>query len=154
MKAPKIALLILSIAAATQNIFASNDELSGLWRSIDDKTGFSKGIVEVTKDSNGNYNGKVVEILARPGYTPKTHCTKCTGEAKNEPIVGLKVLSNMKPDPKKPGEYFGGMILDPLTGKSYKSRIKLNSTGNRLTMRGFVGVEVIGRSQTWIRHRN
>ena len=149
----KTSLLFLTLTT-TSLIHAANDPLTGLWRSIDDKTGFSKGIVEITKDQNGIYSGKIVEVIPRPGYTPKTHCVNCSGDAKDKPIVGLRVLSNMKPDPKNAGEYFGGTILDPLTGKLYKSRIKLNSTGSRLTMRGFVGVEVIGRSQTWIKHGN
>lgn len=145
-------LLITSILISSSSIFANNQDIVGLWRSIDDKTGFSKGIVEIKKDSAGVYTGKIIEVIPRPGYTPKVNCYKCPAPYTNQPILGLQVLNGMKVDPKKPGEYQGGTILDPLTGKIYKSRIKLNSTGSRLTMRGFVGIEVIGRSQTWVRH--
>ena len=130
---------------------ADNQDIVGQWRSIDDKTGFSKGIVEIKKDGKGMYSGNIIEVIPRPGYTAKTHCYKCPAPYTDKPIIGLQVLTNMYPDPKKVGEYQGGTILDPLTGKLYKSRIKLNTTGTRLTMRGFVGVEVIGRSQTWVR---
>lgn len=143
-----IAILLLS----SSSIFADAKDIVGLWRSIDDKTGFSKGIVEIKKDNAGVYTGKIIEVIPRPGYTPKVTCYKCPAPYTNQPILGLQVLNGMKIDSKKPNEYQGGTILDPLTGKIYKSRIKLNTTGSRLTMRGFVGFEVIGRSQTWVRY--
>lgn len=147
-------LLVVFPVLASSSIFANSPDIVGTWRSIDDKTGFSKGIVEITKDEKGIYTGRIIEIIPRPGYTPKTHCYKCPAPYTDKPILGLQVLNNIKVDPKKPGEYHNGTILDPLSGKVYKSRIKLNSTGDRLTMRGFVGVEVIGRSQHWIRNKN
>lgn len=145
-------ILLCSILCSSSWGYANNNDLVGLWRNVDDKTGFSKGIVEIKKDNNGLYSGKVIEIIPRPDYTPKTHCYQCPAPYTNQPILGLQVLSNMKADPNKPREYQGGTILDPVSGKIYKSRIKLNSTGSRLTMRGFIGFEIIGRSQTWIRH--
>ncbi|MFU8925514.1 DUF2147 domain-containing protein [Acinetobacter puyangensis] len=150
MKAFKNILLLGSLLIASGHVFAAED-ITGTWRSIDDKTGFSKGIIEITKDANGIYTGKIIEVIPRPGYTPKTICDKCTGTLKNKPILGLHILNNMKKSTKSDLEYEGGTILDPLNGKFYKSKIKLNSTGSRITMRGYVGVEVVGRSQTWIR---
>ena len=132
-------------------IYANND-IVGLWRSVDDKTGFSKGIVEIKKNERGIYTGKIIEVIPRPGYTPKTHCNKCPAPYTDQPVVGLQVLLNMRQDPKNYGEYEGGTILDPVSGKLYKSRIKLSADGKRLAMRGFVGVEVLGRTQYWIRH--
>lgn len=150
MKGFKLFLLSSSMLMASAQVFAASD-IAGTWRSIDDKTGFSKGIVEITKASDGTYSGKIVEVIPRPGYTPKTTCDKCTGSLKNKPILGLTVLTGMKQSAKNDREFAGGRILDPLTGKSYKTKMKLNSTGSRLSMRGYVGVEVVGRSQTWIR---
>ena len=146
-------LLLASTLLFSDAILANNNaDIVGLWRSVDDKTGFSKGIVEIKKDEKGVYSGKIIQIIPRPGYTPKTTCHKCPAPYTDQPILGLEVLKNMRVD-------LGGRriikketILDPVAGKLYKSRIKLNNTGNRLTMRGFVGVEVIGRSQHWIRH--
>lgn len=58
----------------------------------------------------------------------------------------------MKAHPHHTNEYQGGIILDPVSGKLYKSRLKLNAIGNRLAVRGFIGMEVIGRTQYWIRY--
>jgi uncharacterized protein (DUF2147 family) len=144
-------LLLGSLAMASAHLFAANDDITGKWRSIDDKTGFSKGIVEISKDANGIYSGKIIEIIPRPGYTPKATCDKCTGELKDKPILGLQILKDMVRSEKNDREFAGGTILDPLNGKFYKSKLKLNSAGTRIAMRGYVGVEVLGRSQTWIR---
>ena len=134
--------------------FANNKDILGVWRGIDDKTGFTKGVVEITKDKNGVYTGTIIEIVPRPGYTPKTICTGCPPPYANQPLLGMQVITNMKPDPKNPNEFSGGTVLDPVSGKLYKSRLKLSSSGDRLTVRGFVGIEVIGRSQIWIRKKD
>ena len=133
-------------------IYANQPDIVGTWRSIDDKTGFSKGIVEIKKDKDGVYTGTIIEVIPRPGYTPKSTCTGCPAPYTNQPIVGLQVLTNMRSDPKNPGEYIGGQILDPVSAKLYKSHLKLNAAGTRLTVRGFIGFQVIGRNQMWLRH--
>lgn len=150
MKKMKLALLT-GLMLSTSSLFAA-DDLAGTWRTIDDKTGFSKALIEIKKDKNGIYSGKVIKILPRPGYTPKTHCQNCPAPYTNAPIVGLTVLEGMKQSKDK-SEYTGGSVLDPLSGKRYKGKIKVSSNGNRLRMRGYVGVEVFGRSQTWIRDK-
>ena len=134
------------------HVTASNDDIVGKWRSIDDKTGFSKAIIEIKQDSNGLYSGTIIDVTPRPDYEPKRYCDKCKGEEKGKPIIGLKILKNLQRDTTKQNEYHNGLILDPLSGNQYKSTLRLNSTGSRLSLRGFVGVEALGRNQTWLRH--
>ena len=150
MKGIKLFLLSSSLLMASASVFATTD-IEGTWRTIDDKTGFSKALIEIKKDGKGVYTGKIIKILPRPGYTPKTHCQDCPAPYKNAPILGLTVLDGMKQ--KNATEYEGGTILDPLTGKVYKSKINVSSNGYLLRMRGYVGVEFFGRSQTWIRDK-
>lgn len=145
----KVVVTIFSLYTA-QVVFANND-LVGKWKNIDDKTGFSKAIIEISKSDSGIYTGKIIEVTPRPGYTPQERCTKCLGENKNKPIIGLQILNDIKRSPNKTNEFGSGTILDPLNGNKYKTTLRLNSTGNRLSLRGFVGVEALGRSQTWIR---
>ncbi|KAA8731868.1 DUF2147 domain-containing protein [Acinetobacter qingfengensis] len=150
MKNFNLFLLYTTLVTVSFPVFA-NIDISGKWRTIDDKTGFSKGIVEIRKEANNTYSGKIIEVIPRPGYTPKTICDQCTGHLKNKPILGLTILQDMKASAKNPSEYAGGTILDPLSGKLYKSTLRVNPNGTRITMRGYVGVEAIGRSQTWIK---
>ena len=129
--------------------FSFAEDITGLWQTIDDKTGAPKGQVEIRKDANGNYVGKIVKITPRLGYTPKEICVDCPAPYTNKPILGLDSLTGLKHS--SGNNYTGGRILDPNTGKVYSMKAKLSSNGKRLTLRGYVGVSVLGRTQIWIR---
>lgn len=62
--------------------------------------------------------------------------------------MGLVILSGLKKDGD---DYTGGQILDPDNGKVYSSKIHLTDEGKKLTVRGFIGVSLLGRSQVWER---
>ncbi|TEU30625.1 DUF2147 domain-containing protein [Alkanindiges illinoisensis] len=146
----------LSIACAASLTFlcasfAQAGDLTGTWRTIDDKTGFSKALVEIKKDSTGAYHGTIVKIIPRPGYTPKETCQNCPAPYTNKPMVGLTVLNGLQQDPKNENNFINAKVLDPLSGNIYKGKAKLSADGRRLTMRGYVGISALGRSQTWIR---
>ena len=129
--------------------FSFAEGIIGLWQTIDDKTGAPKGQVEIRKDANGNHVGKIVKITPRLGYTPKEICVDCPAPYTNKPILGLDVLTGLKHS--SGNNYTKGRILDPNTGKVYSMKAKLSSNGKRLTLRGYVGVSVLGRTQIWIR---
>lgn len=131
--------------------FAQAGDLTGTWRTIDDKTGFSKGLVEITKDSAGAYHGTIIKVIPRPGYTPKETCQNCPAPYTNKPMVGLTVLTGLQQDPRNENNFINAKVLDPLSGNIYKGKAKLSTDGRRLTMRGYVGISALGRSQTWIR---
>ncbi|MEO8239554.1 MAG: DUF2147 domain-containing protein [Flavobacterium sp.] len=116
----------------------------GKWKTIDDETGEAKSIVKIYEKSGILY-GKVVEIL-RPAHK-KDVCTECEGSEKNKPILGMVIISGLK---KEGAEYKGGMILDPTNGKKYKCNITLDSA-DKLKLRGFVGIAIMGRTQYWTR---
>lgn len=144
-------LFALSLFGFAHTAMANSPDIVGQWRNIDDKTGFSKAIIEITKDNNGIYTGRIVKVLPRPGYTPQTHCTQCTGRLANHPIVGFPVVQNLRKSATRPNVFDGGIGIDPLNGKTYKGSVRINESGNRLTLRGYIGVEALGRSQIWIR---
>ncbi|WP_413511988.1 DUF2147 domain-containing protein [Myroides odoratus] len=114
----------------------------GKWKTIDDKTGDAKSVVEIT-EKDGKYFGKVVEILNPAKKTSK--CDNCSGVDKGKPIEGLVIIKNLK---KNGDEYSGGTITDPESGKEYKCSIKTNGS-SKLDVRGYVGISLIGRTQTW-----
>ena len=128
--------------------FSFAEDITGLWQTIDDKTGAPKGQVEIRKE-NDTYVGKIVKITPRLGYTPKEICVDCPAPYTNKPILGLDTLTGLKHS--SGNNYTGGRILDPNTGKVYSMNAKLSSNGKRLTLRGYVGVSALGRTQTWIR---
>ena len=108
-------------------IFAQ--DISGLWHSIDDKTGTSKAILEIRKDKNNAFIAKIIKITPRPGYTPKETCVNCPAPYTNKPILGLDVLTGLQFD--RQNQYKGDKILDPLTGKVYSMSAKLSPNGKR-----------------------
>ena len=124
-------------------------DITGIWQIIDDLTVAPKGQVEITQEADGTYTGKITKITPRTGYTPKEFCTGCPAPYTNKPIVGLNVITKLKH--KRDLIYTGGRILDPNTGRVYSLAAKLSSNGQRLHLRGYVGVSVLGRSQIWIR---
>ena len=138
------ALLLLGINTAT---FAA--DITGLWQTIDDKTGAPKAQVEIRKEANGSYAGKIVKVTPRPGYTPKEICDNCPAPYTNKSILGLDIATGLKKTDEL--NYTGGKILDPNTGKVYGLKAKLSATGKRLHMRGYLGVSALGRNQIWIR---
>ena len=127
-------------------------DIVGTWQSVDDVTGAPKGQVEIIKEADGTYIGKVIKITPRTGYTPKEFCTGCPAPYTNKPILGLNVITKLKY--KKDLSYADGKILDPNTGRMYSLAAKLSNNGQRLDLRGYVGVSVLGRSQIWIRVNN
>ncbi|CAD0008267.1 DUF2147 domain-containing protein [Flavobacterium salmonis] len=116
----------------------------GKWKTIDDETGEVKSIVEIYEKS-GKIYGKVAEIL-RANHK-KDVCTKCDGAEKNKPILGMVIINGLKKDG---AEYNGGTILDPTNGKKYKCYIELESA-DKLKLRGYVGISIVGRTQYWTR---
>jgi uncharacterized protein (DUF2147 family) len=116
----------------------------GKWKTIDDETGKEKGIVEIY-EKNGKVYGKIIDILDIEHKHNK--CEKCKGDDKNKPILGLIILKGLVKD----GEiYDGGNITDPKNGKSYHCKIELDGK-DKLIVRGYIGIPLFGRSQTWIR---
>lgn len=139
--------IILSLSI--QSIFAQ--DISGKWKTVDDKSGFSRADVLITKNENGTYSGKILIIRPTPGKPTTGVCTECKGDLKNKSLVGLQIINNFIPNPKKEDEYINGKVFDPLSGNSYKGKIKLINGGNRINLRGYIGTSLIGRSQIWIR---
>lgn len=134
-------------------VFSGNvlaQDLSGTWQQIDDKTGSPKAIIEIRKDANDTYAGKIVKVTPRPGYTPQKLCNKCPAPYTNQPILGMDVLTGLK-HVEGTNNYEKGRVIDPLAGKIYDAKVRLNANGKRLTLRGYIGISALGRSQTWLR---
>ncbi|WP_179990562.1 DUF2147 domain-containing protein [Acinetobacter sp. YH1901141] len=131
------------------SLFAA--DLTGTWQSIDDKTGSPKALIEITKAENGTFTGKIIKVTPRAGYTPKTICVDCPAPYTNKPLVGLEIIKGLQHVDNN--NYANGRILDPLAGKMYSLKGRLAANGKRLTLRGYVGISAIGRTQTWIRQQ-
>ena len=116
-------------------------QIEGKWKTIDDETGKAKSVVEIYKKSDGKYYGKIDQLLIKPEHA---NCVECKDDRKGKPLLGLEIIRGLAKDSD---EFSGGTITDPKNGKTYKCIIKRE--GNKLNVRGYIGISLIGRSQTW-----
>ncbi|EIK54521.1 hypothetical protein YO5_17185 [Stutzerimonas stutzeri TS44] len=61
----------------------------------------------------------------------------------------MSILWDLKPDGEQ--VWSNGSILDPANGKTYRSKVRLLDGGDKLEVRGYIGIEALGRNQTWVR---
>ncbi|HMN70219.1 MAG TPA: DUF2147 domain-containing protein [Bdellovibrionales bacterium] len=119
----------------------------GKWKTIDDETGKEKSIVEITKDGD-EFKGRILELFNSD--KPNPICDKCSGDKKDQPVVGMEIIWGMK-ETDSGKEWTKGNIMDPKNGKTYSCRLRLKEDGQKLEVRGFLGFSLLGRSQTWLR---
>ena len=117
----------------------------GLWQTIDDHTGKPRGVVRIF-EAQGHLYGDVVRILD-PDKAGAV-CLKCTDDRKGKPVQGLQIIRGLTPDG---AQWSGGTILDPETGDTYRCSMHLADGGQKLVVRGYLGISLLGRNQTWIR---
>ena len=147
-------LSIKSIAVATltvTSLFATSafaaDALNGTrWKTVDDKTGKPKAIVEFTKQGDGTYNGTIVETLDPAN---KNGCMACAGDLKGKKLEGVTIVHGLKE--KSNNQFEGGKILDPKNGSTYSFKAHIANNGKVLKGRGYIGLAFAGRDQTWYR---
>jgi uncharacterized protein (DUF2147 family) len=149
MRTARQAALAGVLLASAVTATAQTDSPVGTWQTIDDHTGQPKALVQITQDGNGALDGKVIKGLG-PNDQPDRRCTACTDARKDQLILGMTIISDMKKDDEG---WDGGQILDPENGKLYKCKMHLEEGGQKLVVRGYIGVSLLGRSQTWIRQQ-
>ena len=124
----------------------AGESLEGFWKTIDDETGKPKSIVEIfAKD--GKFSGKIVKLFREPNEDPEPKCDKCSGPRKDQPVLGMEIMTDLKKD--NDVKFSGGEIVDPKNGKSYSCKVEVVEDGKKLKMRGFIGFSLLGRTQIW-----
>ena len=142
-------VLMLALLTAAAPAGAADARLAspaGLWQPLD-SSGKPLGLIRIF-EMNGLYYGRIEP--SSPTDDRNARCTRCSGARHDQPIIGLLLLRHLKP---QHGEYVGGDILDPGTGHVYGCTLRLIDGGRELIMRGFFGISLFGRSQTWRRVR-
>jgi uncharacterized protein (DUF2147 family) len=118
----------------------------GKWKTIDDKTGRVKSVVEIT-ERNGLYYGKVIQLFRLPEEDPNPKCWECDDDRKNQLVQGMEILRDMKWNGSM---YKDGSICDPKNGSVYTCEMWLKpGDSNTLEVRGYWGW--VFRTQNWVR---
>lgn len=139
------ALLLLALrAGAADPPLPGSDpqarEVLGNWLTQD-----HDGIIEISVASDGSYQGRIVG-----GDDPERLDTTNPDPAlRGERLQGHVIMRGMRY--VGDGHWSSGTIRDPDNGHVYKCRLQLLGP-NRLQVRGFLGISLLGRSQVWTRY--
>jgi uncharacterized protein (DUF2147 family) len=139
----RIAACLLFFALAALPAMAQYSPI-GVWKTIDDKTGEAKSHIEIF-EQDGRLHGKIVRLL-RKG--PDTRCENCPGAKKNQLLIGMLVVENLRPEE---GHWKNGSIMDPESGNVYNCAMWFErGKPDELKVRGrhWTGIY---RTQTWYR---
>ncbi|MDE2427381.1 MAG: DUF2147 domain-containing protein [Burkholderiales bacterium] len=145
----KLGLLAVLLSLSIAPFAHADDSPTGLWKSIDDKSGKPKALIRIT-EIGGELQGRIEKLFLEPDAEKEPKCVKCEGVNKDQPIIGMTILFGLKKDGD---EYNGGKILDPGNGKLYSSKLTLIENAKKLNVRGYIGAPLFGRTQTWIREQ-
>lgn len=133
-----IVLFLVSVNATSQNIV-------GKWKTIDDRYGTAKAVVELYKE-NGLLHGKVLEIVEKG--KENALCIKCKGDLKDKPVEGMKIIFGFKDNGD--GVFKGKKLFDPEQAMTFRGRIWIDPDNiDRLKVRGYLAF--LYRTQTWLR---
>ena len=140
-------ILLLLLTAVSPGLLAATANLSspvGLWAPTDAK-GRPLGLIRIF-ERDGAFYGRIEPSSPTDDFSAR--CTRCTDDRKDQPIIGLVIMRHLK---LKDDQYVGGDILDPRTGGVYGCKFYLIDGGRKLRMRGYLGVSLLGHTQTWVR---
>lgn len=147
-------LLFAAVILFSSSIFAKTEInkqlIAGNWQTLYDKTNKPSSIIAISKQGEF-FEGKVIKTFRNPGEKQTGVCDSCVGAQKNKPILGMVIIKNMQcfSDYCK-----NGTILDPTNGKVYHASMHLFDHGLKLSVRGYVGIPLFGRSVVWHRAPN
>jgi uncharacterized protein (DUF2147 family) len=125
--------LLVSIFAFAQNA----DPILGKWQNPS-----GEGKIEIYKKGD-KYFGKLYWIKDANKKDQKNPDAKL----RNRKIQGLEILSGFTRDGQN---YSGGQIYDPKSGKTYSCKMTVKGP-DKLDIRGYLGVSLLGRTETWKR---
>jgi uncharacterized protein (DUF2147 family) len=144
MKTTTVTVIFLAALDAV----AQSAAPAGLWQTVNER-GEREALVRIVEVA-GELRGNVVEVYSPPAPSAQPLCEACSGELRNKPILGMEILRGLRWDGE---QYSGGEILDPDEGRVYRCILRLLEGGERLEVRGYVGISLFGRSQLWLRAR-
>ncbi len=143
MKLWKI-LFAFALTVSYLSLSFAEEPLEGNWMPVDEVTGEKRAVLHF-EVKDGILTGTIATVFPKPGDTGI--CSACPGEFKDKPIKGLQIVWGLKKQSN--GVWDGGRILDAQSGKIYN--VKMSLKGNKLLVRGYIGLSWIGRTQTWER---
>ena len=144
-----MAALALSFGVLVGAAYADPVEpsVTGLWQKVDPQTGNAVGWF-LFVEQDGVYDGAIARLFPGPGDPANPVCANCRDDRRDQPILGLPLIRNMK---RNGLEYEGGNILNPRDGQIWKAKMTVSGDGQQLTLRGYVLTPLLGKDDVWSR---
>ena len=119
------------------------DAIVGNWQNPS-----GEGRIQIFKKGEAYY-GKLY-WLKEPNENGKPKVDKKNPDKskKSRPLKDLVILTDFNYAGQ--GEWSDGQIYDPKSGKTYSCKMTLKDA-NKLDIRGYVGISLLGRSEIWTR---
>lgn len=139
----RLLVVFMAVLAAIPSMAQENDVILGKWQNPS-----GEGRVEITK-KGAKYYGKLY-WLKEPNDEqgkPKLDAKNPDEALQKRQIQGLEILKDF--DSHGKGVYENGTIYDPKSGKTYSCKMTLK--GDKLDIRGYVGISLLGRTEVWSR---
>jgi len=144
--------VLMFVGFAPMALAQEPDAILGVWATEDNE---SK--IEIFKCGDA-YCAKIIEIEEQ--VYPEDDPHGMAGQVKvdrlnpdetkrNDPIVGLQIMSTLK-FKKKKNSWVGGKIYNPEDGKTYRCKLSLQDS-KILKLRGYLGISLLGQTATWTR---
>lgn len=122
---------------------AAADDVLGDWFNSS-----KESKIQIYKTGN-KYFGKIVWLkVPNKDGKPKVDDKNPDAGKKTRPILGLVMLRDFVNT--KDNKWEDGKIYDPRNGKEYSCEITLKDP-KTLDVRGYIGISLIGRTDTWTR---
>lgn len=134
-----------SIPATHLNLADNPDAVLGTWLN-----GSKKGHIQIVKEGN-QYVGKLVWMKGpnEPGTNkPQVDDKNEDPKLRSRPLLNLPLMTGFKHNGSN--VWNDGKIYNPEDGKTYSCKMTLKDP-NTLDVRGYVGISMFGKTQTWTR---
>jgi len=142
MRQPAVGLILLAALAAP----ADASDPTGRWWA---EGGFAKVEIRTCGDA---LCGQVIWLrhpLDADGCTLRD-VENPDVALRSRPVEGLAILRDLRASSYVPNEWNGGTIYDPGSGRTYSAVAEMDGP-DRLRVRGYFGIRLLGRTTTWLR---
>ncbi len=140
-----LVLIMLAFPNNSQGQTYKSTDVKGIWLNQDEDAK-----IEIF-ENGGKYYGKIVWLktpIDPETKKPKVDKNNPNPSLRNRPTLGLEILKDFTFDGKD--EWKDGTIYDPKSGKTYSCYMRMENK-NKLKIRGFIGVSMLGRTTYWTR---